>query len=464
MMTTYDLIVIGGGPGGYVAAIRASQLGMKTALVEREHLGGICLNWGCIPTKALLRSAEVVEQIRHAERFGVSVSGMQIDFRKMVARSREVAGTLNAGVTHLLKKNQVTVHAGHARLLGEGKVEVDSDTGKETLASNSIILATGARARSLPGLEPDGERVWTYKEAMTPASLPKSLLVMGAGAIGIEFASFYNSLGVDVTVVEAMPRILPVEDAEISSLAEKAFRQKGIRILTDTRVTELRKGADSVIAEVETPNGTETIEIDRVISAVGVVGNTDNIGLENTKAHAERGFIPVDEWSRTAEPGLYAIGDVAGAPCLAHKASHEAVICVEKIAGVEGLEPLHRDAVPGCTYSSPQVASVGLSEDLARERGYTVRVGRFPFKANGKAIAMGETDGLVKTVFDDATGELIGAHMIGPEVTEMIQGYVVARQLETTEQELMHAIFPHPTLSESMHEATLDAFGKVLHI
>ena len=465
-MTTYDLIVIGGGPGGYVAAIRGAQLGMKTALVEREHLGGICLNWGCIPTKALLRSAEVVEQIRHAERFGVTVSGMQFDFPKMVARSREVAGTLNKGVTQLLKKNQVTVYAGHAQLKGQGvvEVEVDSDTGKETLASNSIVLATGARARSLPGLEPDGNLVWTYKEAMTPTSLPKSVLVMGAGAIGIEFASFYNSLGVDVTVVEAVPRILPVEDPEISKLAEKAFRQKGIRILTDTRVSELRKGSNSVTAEVETPDGKETIEVERVISAVGVVGNSENIGLENTAARAERSFIEVDEWSQTAEPGLYAIGDVAGAPCLAHKASHEAVICVEKIAGAEGLEPLNRDAVPGCTYSSPQIASVGLSEDQAREQGYTVRVGRFPFKANGKAIAMGETDGLVKTVFDDATGELIGAHMIGPEVTEMIQGYVVARQLETTEHELMHSIFPHPTLSESMHEATLDAYGKVLHI
>ncbi|GGX54703.1 dihydrolipoyl dehydrogenase [Saccharospirillum salsuginis] len=389
---------------------------------------------------------------------------MQFDFPKMVARSREVAGTLNKGVTQLLKKNKVTVYAGHAQLKGQGTVEVDSDTGKETLASNSIVLATGARARSLPGLEPDGNRVWTYKEAMTPATLPKSVLVMGAGAIGIEFASFYNSLGVDVTVVEAMSRILPVEDAEISNLAEKAFRQKGIRILTDTRVTELRKGADSVTAEVETPNGAETVEADRVISAVGVVGNSENIGLENTRAEAERSFIQVDEWSRTAEPGLYAIGDVAGAPCLAHKASHEAVICVEKIAGVEGLEPLDRDAVPGCTYSSPQIASVGLSEDRAKEQGHTVRVGRFPFKANGKAIAMGETDGLVKTVFDEDTGELLGAHMIGPEVTEMIQGYVVARQLETTEHELMHAIFPHPTLSESMHEATLDAYGKVLHI
>lgn len=463
-MKTYDLIVIGGGPGGYVAAIRASQLGMKTALVEREHLGGICLNWGCIPTKALLRSAEVVEQIRHADRFGVSVSGLEFDFPKMVARSREVAGTLNKGVTQLLKKNNVTVYAGHAQLKGQGTVEVDSDTGKESLASNSIILATGARARNLPGLEADGKLVWTYKEAMTPGSLPKSILVMGAGAIGIEFASFYNSLGVTVTVVEAMPRILPVEDSEISSLAEKTFRQKGIRMLTDTRVTELRKGADSVTAEIETPSGVETIEVDRVISAVGVVGNCEHIGLENTQATVEGSFIQVDEWSQTAEPGLFAIGDVAGAPCLAHKASHEAVICVEKIAGVEGLEPLDRAAVPGCTYSSPQIASVGLSEDKAREQGYTVKVGRFPFKANGKAIAMGDTDGLVKTLFDAATGELIGAHMIGPEVTEMIQGYVVARQLETTEHELMHSIFPHPTLSESMHEATLDAYGKVLHI
>lgn len=463
-MKTYDLIVVGGGPGGYVAAIRAAQLGMTTALVEREHLGGICLNWGCIPTKALLRSAEIVDQIRHAERLGVTVTGMAFDLQKMVARSRDVAGTLNKGVTHLLKKNGVTVFAGHAQLKGNGTLDIDSDTGQETLASNNIILATGARARSLPGIEPDGKLVWTYREAMTPDALPESVLVMGAGAIGIEFASFYNSLGVKVTVVEAMSQILPVEDAEISALADKAFRQKGIRILTDTRVTELRKGSDSVVVAVEGSNGSETFEVDRVISAVGVVGNVENIGLENTAATVDRSFVQVDEWSRTAEPGLYAIGDVAGAPCLAHKASHEGILCVEKIAGVEDITPLDKDAVPGCTYSNPQIASIGLTESKAIEKGYTVRVGRFPFKANGKAIALGDTEGLVKTVFDDTTGELLGAHMIGPEVTEMIQGYVVARQLETTEHELMHAIFPHPTLSESMHEATLDAFGQAVHI
>ncbi|MFC6672928.1 dihydrolipoyl dehydrogenase [Marinobacterium aestuariivivens] len=463
-MNTYDLIVVGGGPGGYVAAIRASQLGMKTALVEREHLGGICLNWGCIPTKALLRSAEVIDQIRHADRYGVSVSGLEFDLKKIVARSRGVAGTLNKGVGHLLKKNKVDVYSGHAQLKGGGQLEVSSDKGKEELASNSIVLATGARARSLPGIEPDGKLVWTYKEAMTPESLPKSLLVMGAGAIGIEFASFYNSLGVEVTVVEALDQILPIEDAEIAALADKAFRQKGIRILTGARVTELRKGADSVVAVVDSAGGREEIEVERLISAVGVVGNTENIGLENTRAEVERSFIQVDEWSQTAEPGLYAIGDVAGAPCLAHKASHEGIICVEKIAGIEGLTPLDKGAVPGCTYSSPQVASVGLTEAKALEQGYKVRVGRFPFKANGKAIALGEPEGLVKTVFDDKTGELLGAHMIGPEVTEMIQGYVVARQLETTEHELMHTIFAHPTLSESMHEATLDAYGKALHI
>ncbi|GGO86308.1 dihydrolipoyl dehydrogenase [Marinobacterium nitratireducens] len=463
-MNTYDLIVVGGGPGGYVAAIRASQLGMKTALVEREHLGGICLNWGCIPTKALLRSAEIIDQIRHADNYGVSVSGLEFDLKKIVSRSRGVAGTLNKGVAHLLKKNKVTVYNGHAQLKGGGKLEVDSDKGKVELASNSIVLATGARARSLPGIEPDGKLVWTYKEAMTPESLPKSLLVMGAGAIGIEFASFYNSLGVEVTVVEALDQVLPVEDAEIAALADKAFRQKGIRILTGARVTELRKGANSVVAVVESAGGREEIEVERLISAVGVVGNTENIGLENTAAEVERSFVLTDEWSQTAEPGLYAIGDVAGAPCLAHKASHEGIICVEKIAGTEGLTPLDKGAVPGCTYSSPQVASVGLTEARAQEQGYKVRVGRFPFKANGKAIALGESEGLVKTVFDDKTGELLGAHMIGPEVTEMIQGYVVARQLETTEHELMHTIFAHPTLSESMHEATLDAYGKALHI
>lgn len=462
-MNTYDLIVVGGGPGGYVAAIRAAQLGMKTALVEREHLGGICLNWGCIPTKALLRSAEMIEQMRQADRYGITVAGVEFDLEQMVARSRHIAGTLNKGVTHLLKKHQVEVYAGHARLLGNGQLEVDSDSGRVELASGSIILATGARARSLPGLEPDGKLVWTYKEAMTPDSLPDSLLVVGAGAIGIEFASFYNSLGVEVTVVEALDQILPAEDAEIAAMADKVFREKGIRILTGARVIELCKGTDAVVAVVESETGRQEIPAARLISAVGVVGNTEHLGLEHTRAQVDRGCIQVDEWSQTAEPGLYAIGDVAGAPCLAHKASHEAVICVERIAGEPGVSPLDRGAVPGCTYSTPQVASVGLTEAQARGQGHRVRVGRFSFKANGKAIAMGEPEGMVKTVFDEQSGELLGAHMIGPEVTEMIQGYVVARQLETTEHELMHAVFPHPTLSESMHEAVLDAYGKVLH-
>ncbi len=460
----FDLIVIGGGPGGYVAAIRAAQLGMKTALVEGQYLGGICLNWGCIPTKALLRSAEVHHLIQHADQFGFKVSGVEVDFKKIIERSRGVAKQLSGGIGHLLKKNKVTVIDGWAKLQGKGKVAVEKD-GKSlgTLSAPHIVLATGARARSLPGLEPDGKLVWTYKEAMVPEEMPKSLLVVGSGAIGIEFASFYRNLGVDVTVVEIMDRILPVEDEEISGLARKALEKQGMKILTGAKVAKLDKSKTNVKASVEAAGKTQEITVDRVIIAVGIVGNTENIGLENTKVKVDRGHIVTNEWLATDEPGVYAIGDVTGPPWLAHKASHEGVICVEKIKGLKDVHPLNTSNIPGCTYCAPQVASVGLSEAKAKEQGYQVKVGRFPFIGNGKAIALGEPEGLIKTVFDAKTGELLGAHMVGAEVTEMIQGYVIAKTLETTEAELMHTVFPHPTLSEMMHEGVLDAYGRAIH-
>lgn len=463
-MENYDLIVIGGGPGGYVSAIRASQLGMKTALVEREHLGGICLNWGCIPTKALLKSGELINKIRDADKYGISVSDFSFDLEKIVSRSRGIAKTLNNGIGHLLKKNKVDVYDGHATLQGAGRVAVDDGTDTVNISADHIILSTGARARSFPGIEPDGKLVWSYKEAMTPAELPQSILVIGAGAIGIEFANFYNALGVDVTVVEAMPQILPFEDTEIAEIAAKSFRGKGIKILTNTLVSALDKHENSITAVVTQGDDSQEIVVDRVISAVGVVGNTENIGLENTRIELDGCFIKVDPWSQTAEPGVYAIGDVAGAPCLAHKASHEGVICVERISGDTSVQPLDKSSIPGCTYSSPQVASVGFTEKKAIDFGYKIRIGRFPFMANGKAIAAGETEGLVKTIFDEATGELLGAHMVGAEVTEMIQGYVIAKKLETTEAELEQTIFAHPTMSESMHESVLNAFDKALHI
>lgn len=461
-MTTqnFDLIVIGGGPGGYVAAIRASQLGLNTALVEREHLGGICLNWGCIPTKALLRSAEVAHLIHRADEFGLSVKGFSVDLKKVVERSRGVAKQLSSGVKHLLKKNKVTVFDGEAKLLGGGKISV---SGKDTLSAKHIIIATGARARVLPGLEPDSKQIVTYKEAMVPETMPKKLLVVGSGAIGIEFASFYNALGVDVTVAEVMDRVLPVEDAEISKLAQKQFEKQGLKILTGVKVKAFDKKKDSVTATIEIKGKDEKHDFDRVIMAVGIVGNTENLGLDKTKVKVERGQIVTNEWSQTDEPGVYAIGDVAGAPWLAHKASHEGVICVEKIAGEKDVHPLKKSNIPGCTYCHPQVASVGLTEAAAKEKGYTLKVGRFPFMGNGKAIALGEPEGLVKTIFDAKTGELLGAHMVGAEVTELIQGYVIGKTLETTEAELMHTIFPHPTLSEMMHESVLDAYGKVVH-
>jgi len=463
--TSFDIIVVGGGPGGYVTAIRAAQLGLKTACVEREHLGGICLNWGCIPTKALLRSAEVGHLLKHADAYGFSASNVTFDLKKVVERSRKVANQLSNGVKHLLKKNKVEVFDGHGRLNGAGKLKVEKD-GKPAadLTAKHIILATGARARALPGLEPDGKLVWTYKEAMVPPSMPKSLLVVGSGAIGIEFASFYRTLGADVTVVEVLDRVLPVEDAEISAFAKKAFEKQGMKILTSATVKALKKGADNVTATIEAGGKPQDITVDRVILAIGIVGNAENLGLEGTKVKVEKTHVVVDGYGATGEPGVYAIGDLAGPPWLAHKASHEGVICIEKIAGVKGVHPLAVGNIPGCTYCMPQVASVGLTEQAAKDKGYDVKVGKFPFIGNGKAIALGEPEGLVKTVFDAKTGELLGAHMIGAEVTELIQGYTIAKTMETTEAELMHTIFPHPTLSEMMHEAVLAAYGRVIHM
>ena len=460
----FDIVVVGGGPGGYVAAIRAAQLGLSVALVEREHLGGICLNWGCIPTKALLRSAEIYEYMQHAEAFGLSAGGAGFDLTKIVQRSRQVAAQLNAGVKHLLKKNKVKVFDGHATLGGKGVVNVETAGGKTSMAARHIILATGARARAVAPIEPDGKLVWSYKEAMTPPALPKSLLVFGSGAIGMEFASFYRSFGVEITVVEMMDRVLPAEDDEISALARKAFEKQGMKFLTSAKVKALRKEADAVVATIEVAGRDTVLRAQRAIAAVGIVGNVESLGLENTKVVVANTHIVTDGWCATAEPGVYAIGDVAAAPWLAHKASHEGLLCVEKIAGIDGVHPMDKTRIPGCIYARPQVASIGLSEARARALGYTVKVGRFPFAGNGKAIALGEPEGLVKTVFDDKTGELLGAHMIGPEVTELIQGYAIGKTLETTEAELMHTVFPHPTLSEAMHEATLAAYGRAIHI
>ena len=462
---SFDIIVIGGGPGGYVAAIRAAQLGLKAAVVEGNQLGGICLNWGCIPTKALLRSAEVAHLIQHAGDFGLSVKDFSFDVKKIVERSRKVAKQLSGGVGHLLKKNKVTVFDGFAKLQGKGKVAVTKD-GKPVaeLSAKHIIIATGARARTLPGLEADGKLVWTYREAMVPDVMPKSLLVVGSGAIGIEFASFYRTFGAEVTVVEIMDRVLPVEDEEISAFARKSFEKQGMKILTGAKVAKLEKGKDNVTCHVEANGKTEKITVDRVIMAVGIQANTENLGLEAVPGvKLDRGHIVTDEYLRTGEPGVYAIGDVAGAPWLAHKASHEGVICVEKIAGVKDVHPMLKSNIPGCTYCYPQVASVGLTEKAAKEKGYELKVGRFPFIGNGKAIALGEPEGLVKTIFDAKTGELLGAHMVGAEVTELIQGYVIGKTAELTEAEFMHTIFPHPTLSEMMHESVLAAYGRAIH-
>jgi dihydrolipoamide dehydrogenase len=459
----FDLAIIGAGPGGYVAAIRAAQLGLSVAVIEREHLGGICLNWGCIPTKALLRTSEIYGLLHHLDQFGLSVKDIAYDPKKVVERSRKVARQLSDGVKFLLKKNKVTVIDGTGRLAGKGKVAVTKD-GKPVadIVAKTIILATGARARSLPGLEPDGKLVWTYKEAMIPQAIPKSLLVVGSGAIGIEFASFYSTMGADVTVVEVLDRVLPVEDEEVSAFARKAFEKQGIKILTGAKVATLDKAADSVTATIEQGGTSQSITVDRVILAIGITGNVEGIGLEGTKVKVDRGHIVVDQWLATGEPGVYAIGDLVGPPWLAHKASHEGVICVEKIAGLDP-HPLNVGNIPGCTYCTPQVASVGLTEAKAKEGGRKVKVGRFPYIGNGKAIALGEPEGFVKTVFDADTGELLGAHMVGAEVTELIQGYTIARTLETTEAELMETIFPHPTLSEMMHESVLDAYGRAIH-
>ena len=463
----FDLIVIGGGPGGYVAAIRAAQLGMKAAVIEKEHLGGICLNWGCIPTKALLRAAELRHNLDHLQDYGIEITGeVKINLPKVVERSRGVAARLSGGVAHLLKKNKVTVIDGTAKLAGKsGADHLVSVTGKtaQTVSAPHVIIATGARARQIPGMESDGTQILTYREAMVPKTMPKSLIVVGSGAIGIEFASFYRDMGVEVTVVEALDRILNAEDSEISAMAHKAFEKRGMTILTSAKLQSLKKTAHEVTATIEKGGKTQSLTAERVIMAIGIVGNSENLGLESTKVKLDRGHIVTDGYGATGEPGLYAIGDITGAPWLAHKASHEGIICVEKIAGHKDVHAIGDNTVPGCTYCRPQVASVGLTEDAAKAKGLDIKVGRFPFLANGKAIALGDDEGLIKTIFDAKTGELLGAHMIGPEVTEMIQGYAIARTLETTEQELMQTIFPHPTLSEAMHESVLDAFDRAIH-
>jgi dihydrolipoamide dehydrogenase len=480
MAESYDVIIIGAGPGGYVAAIRAAQLGLKTAVVEREHLAGICSNWGCIPTKALLRSAEIMYYAEHSTDYGLKIEGkVTPDLPAIVARSRGIAARMNGGVGILMKKNKIDVIWGEAKITKPGEIVVSKTTkkpmepqvpppknvkGEGTYAAKHIIVATGARPRALPGIESDGKLIWTYFEAMKPAEMPKSLIVMGSGAIGIEFASFYRTMGVDVTVVELMANVMPVEDAEISKFAQKRFEKQGMKFLLEAKVTKVEKGANSVTAHVEMKDGkVQQLTADRLISAVGVQANVENIGLEAVGVALERGIIKIDEYCRTNVPGIYAIGDVAGPPMLAHKAEHEGVVCIEKIAGLHP-HPLDRLLVPGCTYCHPQVASVGLTEAKAKEKGLDIRVGRFPFLANGKAVALGEDQGLVKTIFDKKTGQLLGAHMVGAEVTELIQGFVVAMNLETTEAELMHTIFPHPTLSEMMKESVLDAYGIALNM
>ncbi|WP_295563455.1 dihydrolipoyl dehydrogenase [uncultured Sphingomonas sp.] len=463
MADTYDLIVLGSGPGGYVSAIRASQLGMKVAIVERERLGGICLNWGCIPTKALLRTSEVYHYMTHADAYGLKADNVGFDLGKIVDRSRKVAGQLNAGVKGLMKKNKVTVVEGFGTLTGKGKLSVKQGDKTVELEAKHIMVATGARARDLPFAKADGKRIWTYRHAMVPEVMPTKLLVIGSGAIGVEFASFYNDMGADVTIVEMLDRILPVEDAEVSEFMTKALTKQGIKILTKSGLEKLEPGANGVTAAIKGADGKVTsTEFSHAIVAIGIVPNTENIGLEALGVQTERGHIKVDGYGRTNVEGIYAIGDVTGAPWLAHKASHEGIVCVEKIAG-GSPHPFETWNIPGCTYSRPQVASVGLTEAKAKDAGRDVKVGKFPFIGNGKAIALGEAEGFIKTVFDAKTGELLGAHMVGAEVTELIQGYVIARQLETTEHELMETVFAHPTLSEMMHESTLSAYGRALH-
>jgi dihydrolipoamide dehydrogenase len=457
------MIVIGAGPGGYVAAIRGAQLGLKVCVVEREHLGGICLNWGCIPTKAMLRSAEVFHLMQRAKDFGLSADGINYDLPAVVKRSRGVAAQLSGGIGHLLKKNKCTVIMGEATVAAKGRVTVKTDKGTEDLTAKNIILATGARARELPGLEADGNLVWMYKDALNPARMPKKLLVIGSGAIGIEFASFFNTLGADTTVVEVMDRVLPVEDEEISAFAKKAFEKQGMKIMEKSMVKQLDRGKGKVTAHIETGGKVEKIEYDTVISAVGIVGNVEGLGLEALGVTVDRTHVVTDEYCRTGIEGVYAIGDIAGAPWLAHKASHEGVMVADLIAG-KSAHPVKPESIAGCTYCHPQVASVGYTEAKAKELGYDIKVGRFPFIGNGKAIALGEPEGMVKTIFDAKTGELLGAHMIGAEVTEMIQGYVIGRKLETTEEDLTETVFPHPTLSEMMHESVLDAYDRVIHM
>jgi len=464
MATSFDVIVVGGGPGGYVAAIRAAQLGLKTALVEKQHLGGICLNWGCIPTKALLKGAEVAHTLAHAADFGFTTGEVSFDLARLVKHSRDVSARLVGGVGYLMDKNGITVIDGEARLADKGKVTVSADGRAVDYRADHIILATGARPRSLPGIEPDGKLVWTYFEAMVPEALPDSLLVIGSGAIGVEFSSLYNDLGVDVTLVEVLDTIMPVEDAEVSAFAQKQFERRGIKVKTSTRVASLEKGDDSVTCELVGADGSsQSVTVDRVILCAGIQGNIENLGLEHLGVATGGSFIKTDAWCRTTAAGVYAIGDVAGAPCLAHKASHEGIVCVEKLAGVPDVQPLDKERVPGCTYCRPQVASVGMTEAQARASGKSINVGRFNLQANGKALSIGEAQGFVKTVFDAQSGELLGAHMIGPEVTEQIQGFGLAQSLEATDSDLAHAVFPHPTLSEAMHEAVLDACGKALH-
>ncbi|WP_300513048.1 dihydrolipoyl dehydrogenase [Aliiroseovarius sp.] len=459
----FDTIVIGAGPGGYVAAIRAAQLGQKVAIVERENLGGICLNWGCIPTKALLRSAEVFHLMHRAAEFGLKASGLGYDLDAVVKRSRGVAKQLSSGVAHLMKKNKITVVMGSASIPAKGKVRVEGDKGTEELTAKNIILATGARARELPGPEADGDLVWTYRHALNPPRMPKKLLVIGSGAIGIEFASFFNTLGADVTVVEVMDRVLPVEDAEISAFAKKAFVKQGLTIMEKAMVKQLDRAKGEVTAHIEMGGKVEKQKFDTVISAVGIVGNVEGLGLEELGVKVDRTHVVTDEFCRTGVEGLYAIGDIAGAPWLAHKASHEGVMVAELISGLH-THPVKPESIAGCTYCPPQVASVGYTEAKAKELGYKIKVGRFPFIGNGKAIAMGDAEGMVKVIFEEKTGELLGAHMVGAEVTEMIQGFVIGRQLETTEEDLMHTVFPHPTVSESMHEAVLAAYNRAIHI
>ncbi len=460
---SFDLIVIGAGPGGYVAAIRGAQLGLKVAVVERENLGGICLNWGCIPTKALLRSAEVFHLMHRAKDFGLAADKIDYDLDAVVKRSRGVAKQMEGGVKHLLKKNKVEVFMGEASIPAKGKVSVKTEKGSDDLTAKNIVLATGARARELPGLGADGKRVWTYRHALQPVHDPKKLLVIGSGAIGIEFASFYNTLGADTTVVEVLDRVLPVEDEEISKFAKKAFEKQGMTIMQKATVKKLDRTADKVTAHIERDGKVEKLEFDTVISAVGIVGNTEGLGLEELGVKVDRTHVVTDAYCRTGVDGIYAIGDIAGAPWLAHKASHEGVMVAELIAG-QKPHPVKPESIAGCTYCHPQVASVGLTEAKAKDQGYDIKVGRFPFIGNGKAVALGEPEGLVKTIFDAKTGELLGAHMVGAEVTELIQGYVVGRQLETTEEDLMNTVFPHPTLSEMMHESVLDAFDRVIHM